>query len=73
MDGFTFYYDVYAKQGIATTKIGLDYGHDWFVELRANSQEDLAHLQAGVRQVFGEDNIIGETQARQRSPRVYAY
>ena len=65
MDGFATYYDVYCEGGLITTFVGMDYGHSWFVELGSNSKEEEEELEAAVRQVFGENNILGKTKERQ--------
>ena len=65
LDGFTNYYDVYGSGCIATTYEGLDYGHSWFIELRADSEAGLLSLEECVKEAFGSERILGITSERQ--------
>ena len=65
LDGFTVYYDVYGSGCLVTTYEGLDYGHSWFIELRADSEVGLLSLEECVKEVFGSESILGTTSERQ--------
>ena len=65
LDGFTDYYDIYINDGYITTYEGLDYGHACFVEIGSKTEEGLELMRKAVVQIYGADNILGESHERQ--------
>ena len=70
LDGFTDYYDIYTNEGYITTYEGLGYGHPCFVEISSKTEEGLELMRKAVVQIYGADNILGESHERQ-TRRVY--
>ena len=70
LDGFTDYYDICTNEGYITTYEGLGDGHPCFVEISSKTEEGLELMRKAVVQIYGADNILGESHERQTS-RVY--
>ena len=65
LDGLVIYYDIFAEGLVITTHLGLDHGHHYFVELRADFPEKLEAARVAMAEVFEEEYVLEEVEHRQ--------
>ena len=65
LDGLVIYYDIFTEGLVITTHLGLDHGHHYFVELRADSPEKLEAARVAMAEVFEEEFVLEEVEHRQ--------